>query len=232
AGASATVGGTMTIWNTASAVTVNGGALSVSGLSNPSGTNPTVTLTDPAGGAALTVTHGSDTTFSGTITGPGSVVKSGPGLWTLAGANTYAGGTTVSGGTLRATNSAGSATGTGAVTVAASGKLAGTGNIVPDTGSPGNNTVTVSGTLQPGTDTTTGRLTVGSGAAAAKVAVTGTYSWSLSNSGPTSSTPGGSDTNEPSNQSRLVVNGDLTMTPATFDVVGLSGLTFDNTQPY
>ena len=40
--------------------------------------------------------------------------------------------------------------------------MAGTGTIVPDTGTPANNTVTVSGTVQPGSDTATGILTVGS----------------------------------------------------------------------
>ena len=75
-------------------------------------------------------------------------------------------------------------------------------------------------------------MTLGSGSAAANAAVTGTYSWSFSNSGPSSTAPGGSDTNDPTNQSRLVVNGDLTMAPATFNVVGLSGLSFNNTQPY
>src|SRR5206468_10437956 len=58
------------------------------------------------------------------------------------------------------------------------------------------------------------------------------YTWSLSKTGPASSNPGGSDTNNANDQSRLVVNGDLTMTPAAVNVVGLSGLTFDNTQSY
>jgi autotransporter-associated beta strand protein len=232
AGASAMVGGTMTLWNSASAVTVNGATLSVAGLSNAPGTNPTVTLTDPAGGTALTVTHGQGTSYSGMIAGTGSVVKSGSGAWALAGANTYSGGTTVSGGTLQATNATGSATGSGSVTVQASGTLAGTGAVVPDTGTPANNRVTVAGTVQPGLNIATGYLTLGSASATARVQVNGAFTWTFSSTGPSSSTFGGSDTNDPTNQSRLVVNGDLTMTPATFNVVGLSGLSFNNSQPY
>src|SRR5262249_2986693 len=154
------------------------------------------------------------------------------GAWTLAGASTYSGGTTVSGGTLRATNMSGSATGSGPVTVQAAGTLAGTGTIVPDTGLQVTNHVSVAGNVQPGSDTATGYLTLGSISAPARVDLTGGFTWSLSNSGPSSSTPGGSDTNNSTNQSRLVVNGDVTMTPSSFTVVGLSGLSFDNTQPY
>lgn len=232
AGASASVGGTLTLWNTPSAVTVNAGTLSVAGLTNAAGTTPTVTLTNPVSGTALTVTDGQNTTYSGTIAGTGSVVKSGSGAWTLAGANTYSGGTTVTGGTLRATNGSGSATGTGAVSVQASGKLAGNGIIVPDTGTPLSNQVNVAGTVQPGSDTATAYLTVGSVSATARVDVTGAFTWSFSSSGPSSSTPGGSDTNDPNNQSRLVVNGDVTMMPAIFNIIGLPGLLFNNTQPY
>ena len=55
------------------------------------------------GSAVLTTgTDGTDTTFSGRISGSGSLVKTGAGIFTLAGANTYQGGTTVNGGTLRA----------------------------------------------------------------------------------------------------------------------------------
>src|SRR5262249_10980361 len=66
----------------------------------------------------------------------------------------------------------------------------------------------------------------------ARADITGAFTWSFSNTGPSSSTPGGSDTNDPNNQSRLVNNGDVTMNPTTFNVVWLSGLSFNNTQPY
>src|SRR5207244_4105615 len=58
------------------------------------------------------------------------------------------------------------------------------------------------------------------------------YAWSLANSGPgfNSAPPDGAS--NAAGQSRLVVNGDLTFQPGTIDVVGLAGLTFDNTKFY
>jgi autotransporter-associated beta strand protein len=56
---------------------------------------------------AATLTTGNDntsTTFSGTISGSGSLVKVGTGTLTLAGANAYTGGTTLAGGTLSLAN--------------------------------------------------------------------------------------------------------------------------------
>jgi autotransporter-associated beta strand protein len=51
--------------------------------------------------AVLTVgSDGSNSIFSGTLSGPGSLVKTGAGNLTLANSNTYTGSTTVSGGTL------------------------------------------------------------------------------------------------------------------------------------
>ncbi len=62
----------------------------------------------------LTLTGSSDGIMGQVIPGAGGVVKSGPGVWTLAAANTYSGGTTVSGGTLQLDNNA--ALGTGGLT--------------------------------------------------------------------------------------------------------------------
>ena len=45
--------------------------------------------------------NGQSTTFSGNLTGPGSLTKTGPGTLTLTGMNTFAGSTTVSSGTLQ-----------------------------------------------------------------------------------------------------------------------------------
>jgi len=70
----------------------------------------------------------------------GSLIKDGPGVFTLAndnsgagtpGASGYTQGTTVKQGTLLVTNTTGSATGTGAVTVLSGGSLGGTGIIAP-----------------------------------------------------------------------------------------------------
>ena len=51
-------------------------------------------------GSSLTVTGDNDTSFSGAITGVGSLTKTGAGVLTLTGANTYSGGTTVTAGSL------------------------------------------------------------------------------------------------------------------------------------
>jgi fibronectin-binding autotransporter adhesin len=70
------------------------------------GFSQTVASLSGAGGLALgagTLTtggDGTDTTFSGTMSGSGGLVKLGAGTLTLQGANSYSGGTTVSGGTL------------------------------------------------------------------------------------------------------------------------------------
>lgn len=143
--------------------------------------------------------------------------------------NTYNSPTVVAGGTLQVNS--GSGTGTGSVNVAAGGRLTGTGTIAPSAG----NNVQVGGTLQPGTDTSTGQLTVGTGSTTVSFDTGGTtkYRWSLSSNGTGSTSPaapGSSD--DPSNQSRLVVNGTLTFTPDMIDIVGLTGLSFDNTKHY
>ncbi|HEY1683205.1 MAG TPA: autotransporter-associated beta strand repeat-containing protein, partial [Tepidisphaeraceae bacterium] len=71
---------------------------------------------------SLTVgSNNTPTTFSGVISGTGSLAKTGNATLTLAGPNTYSGGTTISGGTLIASNI--SAIGSGAVTVNAGAKL-------------------------------------------------------------------------------------------------------------
>jgi autotransporter-associated beta strand protein len=63
-------------------------------------------LSDTAGGAiALVVgSDGVSTTFSGELTGNGSLTKTGPGSLVLSGSDSYSGGTTVDTGTLYATN--------------------------------------------------------------------------------------------------------------------------------
>jgi len=164
------------------------------------------------------------------------ITFSGQGTLNLSGANTYTGNTTVAGGTVSATNASGSATGDGTVTVSSGGRLAGTGAIIPNTGSQSTNTVTVGGTIQPGSDSATGYLRLGGvGSRKATVSVTGTYAWTFSNSGVGSTSApanGASDTNNSANQSRLVVGGDLNLSPTTFNIIGLTGLTFDNTKYY
>lgn len=81
--------------------------------------------TSSYGARTLTVgTTNLNTTFAGTILDgseskppPGSLIKAGTGVLTLAGANTYSGGTTVKAGTLLVATLGGSGTGSGAVLV-------------------------------------------------------------------------------------------------------------------
>jgi len=71
------------------------------------------------GSATLTTgTDNTSTTFSGTISGSGNLIKVGTGVLTLAGANAYTGGTTLAGGTLSLANN--QALGSGALTTTGS----------------------------------------------------------------------------------------------------------------
>jgi autotransporter-associated beta strand protein len=75
------------------------------------------------GSGALTVNQNSDTTFSGQISGTGSLVKNGGGTLELKGGNTYSGTTTINAGTLLVTE--GSAiSNDGDVVINAGGRLA------------------------------------------------------------------------------------------------------------
>ncbi len=90
------------------------------------------------GGKALSVgNNNSSTTYSGILSGTGTLTKLGTGGFTLSGANTYTGATTVSNGTLLVNGSLASG-----VIVAANGLLGGVGVI--------NGAVTNSGTLTAG----------------------------------------------------------------------------------
>ena len=102
-------------------------------------------------------------TFSGVISGNGSLIKSNTGTLTLSGTNTYTGTTTVSGGTLSVTG----ALSTGAVTVQSGGTLAGSGTI------GGATTVQSGGAIAP-VGTLTVNSTLGlSGTAALDIGRTG-----------------------------------------------------------
>jgi outer membrane autotransporter protein len=109
--------GAVNAFSSASAFTLASGA-----ILDLAGFNQTIGSLAGAGsvtlGAATLTTNGdgSDTTFSGTISGSGRVVKVGGGTLTLSGNNSYQGGTIVSAGTL-AVGSSG-ALGTGALTLA------------------------------------------------------------------------------------------------------------------
>ena len=94
-----------------------------------------------------------DSSFTGTVSGAGSLTKNGAGELEITGANTYTGNTSVNGGTLRVNNTSGSATGTGSVQVGAGATLAGGGTI------SGAVNVASGGSLAPGNSP--GTLTIG-----------------------------------------------------------------------
>ncbi len=93
------VGGTQGIRSGASSLSFNlaGGAIKVTG----SDLSTHVPATLAASTTSTINTNGLAATFSGILSGPGALEKSGAGTLTLTAANTYAGGTTVSAGTLQ-----------------------------------------------------------------------------------------------------------------------------------
>jgi len=113
------------------------------------------------GTGLLTVTSGS---FSGSLTGAGSLTKTGAGTLTLSGSGSYLGGTTVSGGTLVVAQPIGSYVNNASLefssdaNVASNASVSGTGSLTKT----GAGTLTVNGpmTLTGGTTVSAGRLVV------------------------------------------------------------------------
>ncbi|MEK7951685.1 beta strand repeat-containing protein [Luteolibacter soli] len=92
--------------------TVSAGTLQV-------GTGTTGSITgDILNNANVQFTRSNNTTYTGTITGTGSVVKNGTGTFTLAGSNSYSGGTSIINGILLTTDAS---IGTGPVSIGTSG---------------------------------------------------------------------------------------------------------------
>ena len=141
--------GALTLANTgvntfAGPVTIQGGALRLSGSADRLPTNCAVTLADvagavfdvnglqqtvaslsgggPSGGnvslgsGELSISAGGGT-HAGIVSGGGSVVKTGTGTQVFSGANLYAGGTVVTGGRLAVANTSGSGVGSGVIRV-------------------------------------------------------------------------------------------------------------------
>lgn len=121
--------------------------------------NLSLTNTNLAAVALTIGNNGQTTSYSGVLSGGGSIVKIGTGALAFSGQNTYSGGTTVNGGALLADNTAGSGTGTGAVTVNNAGSILGGTGIIT-----GAVTVNGSAKLQGGDGTTAGGKLTLSGA--------------------------------------------------------------------
>ncbi|MEJ2427062.1 MAG: autotransporter-associated beta strand repeat-containing protein, partial [Candidatus Thiodiazotropha sp.] len=102
---------------------------------------------DITNNARVIFNQGSDGTYSGDMSGSGTLIKSSSGVLTLTGANTFSGGTSVNAGTLYVNGSI-----TSASTISASATLSGSGTL-------GSVTVNNGGILVPGN--TTGELTTG-----------------------------------------------------------------------
>ncbi|MBY5569586.1 autotransporter domain-containing protein [Rhizobium leguminosarum] len=127
--------------------------------------------------ATLTVGHDdSSSTFGGSITGDGSIIKTGSGLFQLTGNSIYTGGTDVLDGTLSVNGSL-----TGVVNIGSGARLQGTGNLgttslaASSVLAPGNSigTLTVTGDLNFG-PTSLFEVEIGSTGLSDRVDVTGT----------------------------------------------------------
>jgi fibronectin-binding autotransporter adhesin len=102
-GGSAVTTFTTYIGTSASSITVSGGTLTTGGLVSYNGATPSIFLSDPAGGPALTVgTGNTSSTYAGSIAdatgGPGTVNKVGTGTLFLTGHLTNSGGYTATAG--------------------------------------------------------------------------------------------------------------------------------------
>jgi autotransporter-associated beta strand protein len=157
-------GGT-NVFAATSAFTVAAGAkLDLNNFSN--------TIGSLAGGGNVTLGSGTltmggnnnSTTYSGTISGTGGIVKNGTGNFFVTGTNTYSGPTTINGGIFDVT---GAITSSSSVSINNGATLTGTGLVDPDTITIASGATLIPGTAgSPGTSLTlNGTLVVQSGAA-------------------------------------------------------------------
>lgn len=147
-----------------STVVLNGGTLAFNGIANATlgglagSQNFALQNTGSAAVALAVGNNGANTTYSGAMSGSGSLNKISGGTLVLGGANTYSGTTSVNAGTLSVTG----ATGSGALGVANGATLTGSGSI------GGAATITGGGHVAPGnplgTLTFAGGLALNSGA--------------------------------------------------------------------
>jgi autotransporter-associated beta strand protein len=140
------------------------GSVTVGSVTSASATAELAT-TDGSGRTTnwIVGSNNKDATFAGLISGPGTITKTGSGMWVLTNANTVSGDIIIQGGKLIANNLTGSATGAGKIFVNNSGTLAGSGIIdgVVQVAQGGNIT---SGLTTPGTFTLNNDLILQAGA--------------------------------------------------------------------
>lgn len=99
------------------------------------------------GAVALTLGgNNQSNTYSGVLSGPGSIIKVGTGTQTFTAENTYTGGTIINEGIILANSPTGSSLGSGTVTIGADGTLGGIGRVAPSAG----NDIIVDGRISPG----------------------------------------------------------------------------------
>jgi len=100
-GGAVNVTGATTLWTSTSSATINGGTLTTGTLASNGALGSIALQADPSGGQALVVNGSIGTgNYAGTITGAGSILKTGASDLQLAGANTFTGSTTINGGTI------------------------------------------------------------------------------------------------------------------------------------
>jgi autotransporter-associated beta strand protein len=135
------------------------------------------------GSATLTVGgDGTSTTFSGVISGTGSVIKVGGGTFTLSGAETYTGGTTVNGGSLVQSGSLATGLVLNSGTNTINGTIAGSVSLTSGT-LVVNGTVNGNLTLNGGGDTINGTIAGSVTLSSGTLAVNGTVNGNLTLSG-------------------------------------------------
>jgi fibronectin-binding autotransporter adhesin len=195
-GASVSAAAELILQSQASSVSISNATLLASALSGVAGSK--ITLADPSGGTALTLSGGGDT-YAGNIGGTGSLLFSGSGTQVLSGTNTFTGNATVTSGKLEMTSGSAS-------TYQASG-----GTLQFDSATLGTSTVRAdgTGTVVFNTTSVTGGNLAGLGTF--NVSAVTSFSGTNFSNGTTISTPSG--------KSLSITNG------ANFGTVTLNGTT-------
>ena len=150
--------GTLTITGTSSyagATNINDGTVTVGGAGTLGNAGYVADITLAANGSTLNFASSAAQTCFGTISGSGSVIQSGTGVFTLLGDNSYTGPTSVTAGTLQVD---GHIEGS-AITVAAGGTVGGSGGV-------GSVVISANGNIAPGSAETTGYFGASSAAIA------------------------------------------------------------------